>query len=128
MSETTSETTPAPASPAAKAKKPPAKVEKPFAAAIQEDLIPLTQAAFAKRGVTDLKLELSGQVLVGRFGTRSFEVIFAEGSLEGAKFFTCSTDGIPSSSWESFMIDERKPGAELISFYIVQRLFAQQWL
>ncbi|MEN9205576.1 MAG: DUF2996 domain-containing protein [Thermostichales cyanobacterium SZTDM-1c_bins_54] len=113
---------------AAKGKKPAAKVEKPFAEAIQEDLIPMTQAAFAKRGVTDLVLEFSGKVLSGKFGSRSFQVVFAEESLEGAKFFTCSTDGIPAGTWESFMIDERKPGPDLISFYIVQRLFAQQWL
>ncbi|GAB4217426.1 MAG: DUF2996 domain-containing protein [Synechococcales cyanobacterium] len=119
--------TPAPAA-AAKAKKPPAKVEKPFGDAVVQDLIPATQAGFQKRGIADLSLRFEGNSLLGAFGSRSFEVIFAEESLEGAKFFTWSTDGIPVSSIESFMIDERKPSTDLIAFYIVQRLFAQEWI
>ncbi|MDX2272038.1 MAG: DUF2996 domain-containing protein [Cyanobacteriota bacterium] len=113
-----------------KAKKPKEeKPEKPFSQMIQEDLIPVAQAAFAKRGVTDLQLTLDGQTLVGSFGQgrRSFTILFAEQSLSGAKFFSCSSDGVEVSTVESFMIDERKVDVPLAVFYIVQRLYAQQW-
>jgi hypothetical protein len=117
--------------PAAKAKKPPkaAQPDKPFPQLIQEDLIPVTLKALQKRGVTDAELKLEGKVLLGSFnnGRRLFNVLFADESLEGSKLFACATEKSPLSTVESFMIDERKPGVDLVAFYIVQRLYAQQW-
>ncbi len=122
------ETGTAEASPKAAAKKP-AKEEKPFEQLIAEDVIPATIAAFQKRGVNDLQLRLEGKTLVGSFagGKKRFSVLFAEGSLNGPKFFRCATEGSPASTIESFMIDERRVDVNLFVFYLVQRLYAQQW-
>jgi hypothetical protein len=112
-----------------KAKKPGKAPEKPFIEAIQEDLIPGTQAALQARGILDLELKFENRILSGQFnqGRRFFEILFAEETLPGAKFFSCASDGVPPSTIESFMIDERKPDVSLIVFYIVQRLYAQKW-
>jgi len=119
------------ASPKAAAKKPAkdVKEEKPFEQLITEDVIPATIAAFQKRGVTDLQLRLEGKTLVGSFagGKKQFSVLFAEGSLNGPKFFRCAIEGSPASTIESFMIDERRVDVSLFVFYLVQRLYAQQW-
>lgn len=114
---------------APKAKKPGKAPEKPFSQALQEDLIPATQAALQARGIIDLELKLDNRILSGQFeqGQRFFEILFAEETLQGAKFFSCASDGVPPSTIESFMIDERKPDVSLIVFYIVQRLYAQKW-
>ncbi len=103
---------------------------KPFAQAIEEDLIPATQSAFQNRKVDDLELTLDGKTLIGRFGEgrRQFRILFADEDIEGRKFFSCSSDGATPSTVESFMIDERKQNLGLVVFYITQRLFAQQWL
>ncbi len=106
-----------------------AKEEKPFEQQITEDVIPAAMAAFQKRGVEDLQLRLEGKTLLGSFaaGKKQFSVLFAEGSLSGRKFFRCATQGSPASTIESFMIDERRVDASLLVFYLVQRLYAQQW-
>ncbi len=92
-------------------------------------MIPAAIAAFQKRGVSDLELRLEGKTLVGAFagGKKQFSVLFAEGSLNGRKFFRCTTEGSPASTIESFMIDERRVDVNLFVFYLVQRLYAQQW-
>jgi hypothetical protein len=115
-------------SPKAAAKKV-AKEEKPFEQQITEEVIPAAIAAFQKRGVSDLELRLEGKTLVGAFaeGKKQFSVLFAEGSLNGRKFFRCTTEGSPASTIESFMIDERRVDVNLFVFYLVQRLYAQQW-
>ncbi len=109
-----------------KAKEP----EKPFAEVIEQDLIPALQEAMQKRGVTDLHITFADKTLSGSFGQgkRLFSVIFVDEALVGTKFFTCGTDGIPASTVESFMIDERRVDVGLAVFYLVQRLFAQGWL
>ncbi|MCF2970016.1 DUF2996 domain-containing protein [Synechococcus sp. Nb3U1] len=106
-----------------------AKEEKPFEQEITEDVIPAAVAAFQKRGVEDLQLRLEGKTLLGSFagGKKQFSVLFAEGSLNGRKFFRCATEGSPASTIESFMIDERRVDVNLLVFYLVQRLYAQQW-
>ncbi|MEN9260038.1 MAG: DUF2996 domain-containing protein [Thermostichus sp. HHBFW_bins_43] len=106
-----------------------AKAEKPFEQEITEDVIPAAMAAFQKRGVEDLQLRLEGKTLLGSFagGKKQFSVLFAEGSLNGRKFFRCTTEGSPASTIESFMIDERRVDVSLFVFYLVQRLYAQQW-
>jgi hypothetical protein len=117
--------------PKAAAKKPAKEVkeEKPFEQLITEEVIPAAIAAFQKRGVHDLQLRLEGKTLIGSFagGQKQFSVLFAEGSLNGRKFFRCTTAGSPASTLESFMIDERRVDVPLLVFYLVQRLYAQQW-
>ncbi|WP_038026043.1 DUF2996 domain-containing protein [Synechococcus sp. PCC 7336] len=115
--------------PAAKKKKA-KEPEKPFEQAIAEDVIPGTVAAFKARGVDDLELVFEDSTLKGKFAgdRREFNVIFSEPELTASKAFTCTTDRAPISTVESFMIDERKAPAELIVFYIVQRIYAQQWI
>ena len=72
----------------------------------------------------------NGNTLEGNFksGQRQFNVIFSDADLNASKGFTCTTSGAPVSTIESFMIDERKVSADLLVFYIVQRLYAQQWV
>ncbi|MGQ9838155.1 MAG: DUF2996 domain-containing protein [Cyanobacteriota bacterium] len=105
------------------------KEEKPFEQVITEDVIPAAVAAFQKRGVEDLQLRLEGKTLLGSLagGKKQFSVLFAEKSLNGRKFFSCATEGSPASTIESFMIDERRVDVNLLVFYLVQRLYAQQW-
>ncbi|MGK7910045.1 MAG: DUF2996 domain-containing protein [Synechococcus sp.] len=104
--------------------------EKPFAQAISEDIIPNTISALKSRGVEDLELTFNNNTLEGKFkgGQRQFNVIFSDTDLNASKGFTCTTSGAPVSTIESFMIDERKVSADLLVFYIVQRLYAQQWV
>lgn len=124
------------AKPAAKAgAKPAAKKkakepEKPFEQAINEDVIPATIGLFKERGVSDLSLTLKGTTLSGAFegGKREFDIYFSAPKLTASKSITYANDGIPASTVESFMIDERKVPAELLVFYIMQRMYAQQWL
>ncbi|MEN9212839.1 MAG: DUF2996 domain-containing protein [Thermostichus sp. DG02_4_bins_136] len=106
-----------------------AKEEKPFEQEITEDVIPAALAAFRKRGVEDLQLRLQGKTLIGSLegGKKQFSVLFAEGSLNGRKFFRCATEGAPASTVESFMIDERRVDVNLLVFYLVQRVYAQGW-
>jgi hypothetical protein len=115
----------APAAAKGKAKEP----GKPFQQLIAEDVIPATVAAFQSRGVDDLYLALESFTLKGTFGKgrREFSVMFSEADVNSLKAFTCTTDGAPVSTVESFMIDERKVPPELLVFYIVQRIYAQQW-
>ena len=104
--------------------------EKPFAQAISEDVIPNTISALKSRGVDDLELVFNDNTLEGKFrsGQRQFTVLFSDADLNASKGFTCTTGGAPVSTIESFMIDERKVSADLLVFYIVQRLYAQQWV
>lgn len=132
MSDETTQASAKAEKPAAKAK-PEAKAkapEKPFAEVMEQDLIPALTTAMDKRGVSDLSVIYADKVLSGSFesGRRVFSVIFVEETLAGTKFFTCGSDGIPSSTVESFMIDERRVDVSLAVLYIVQRLFAQGWL
>lgn len=115
-----------PAAKAAKAKEP----EKPFVEIIEQDLIPTLKESLHKRGITDLEVSFTTKTLSGTFGQgkRLFSVVFVDETLAGTKFFTCGTDGIPASTVESFMIDERRVDVDLAVFYMVQRLFAQGWL
>ncbi|MEM9535579.1 MAG: DUF2996 domain-containing protein [Cyanobacteria bacterium P01_E01_bin.45] len=117
---------PAGGRPPKKAKAP----EKPFAQAISEDVIPNTIAALKSRGVDDLELAFNNNTLEGKFkgGQRQFNVIFSDTDLNASKGFTCTIGSAPVSTIESFMIDERKVSADLLVFYIVQRLYAQQWV
>ncbi|MEO0854199.1 MAG: DUF2996 domain-containing protein [Cyanobacteria bacterium J06648_11] len=117
------------AKPAAKKKKT-KEPEKPFAQAITEDVIPATVKLFQARGVNDLSLTLTDTTLAGTFdrGNRAFEIIFSAPELTAPKSITYEVDGIPASTVESFMIDERKVPPELLVFYIMQRMYAQQWL
>ena len=117
---------PAGGRPPKKAKAP----EKPFAQAISEDVIPNTISVLESRGVDDLKLVFKDNMLEGKFkgGQRQFNVIFSDADLNSSKGFTCTSGGAPVSTIESFMIDERKVSTDLLVFYIVQRLYAQQWV
>ncbi|MEO1131241.1 MAG: DUF2996 domain-containing protein [Cyanobacteria bacterium J06639_1] len=117
------------AKPAAKKKKA-KEPAKPFVQAINEDVIPATVKLFQARGISDLSLTLTDTTLAGTFdnGSRAFEIIFSAPELTAPKSITYEVDGIPASTVESFMIDERKVPPELLVFYIMQRMYAQQWL
>ncbi len=96
---------------------------------IHEDVIPATIKAFQDRNVNDLQLKWEGKTLIGSFdnGRKVFNVLLTGDDLKGPKFFACSSDNSPASTVESFMIDERKIDPPLLVFYIVQRIYAQQW-
>ncbi|MFM7425283.1 MAG: DUF2996 domain-containing protein [Elainella sp.] len=127
---------------APKKEKPPAVEDKPFADFITQDFLPALKQTLAKVGIPDADLEfgkakLSGAAsgeefwqVTGRFknGQRQFNIIFSKEDIQAAKFFTWADNGAQPTVLESFMIDERKVGLDLLLLYTVQRLNGQKWL
>jgi len=113
----------------AKAEKPPAVENKPFAEFINEAFLPaLTQALTDK--VQDLTLRLENTTVVGTWGkgAHEFRLYFLDGDIQGTKAFVCSNYGTTPSTIEPFLSDERKVTLDLLVFGVVQRLNAQKWL
>ena len=130
--------------PAAKAKaKKPKLEDKPFNEFIEQDFIPTLTTAlkneeldvdivFTQAGLpfaVDNASEKCWQV-IGKWlqGQRQFNLYFLEESITGKKAFAASTVGMPPSTLESFMIDERKVTLDLLVLYVLQRLNGQKWL
>lgn len=137
------------ATPAAKAAPPkkekaPALEDKPFTDFVQQDLLPAMQAGLANQGVTDLDLQFAKNPvaisgvngipdcwqIIGRWqqGRRQFNLYFFDEAIQGQRGFSCAAAGVPTSSIESFLIDERKITLDLLVFGLLQRLNAQKWL
>ncbi|MEC4819973.1 MAG: DUF2996 domain-containing protein [Scytonema sp. PMC 1069.18] len=133
--------------PAAKAggkkEKPPAVEDKPFVEFMQQDYLPALQKAIAQEGVQDLNLTFSKQKIpmigfekadecwqvVGSWqnGLRQFNLYFPEEDISGKKGFSCN-EGKKPSTFESFLIDERKITLDLMVYGVLQRLNGQKWL
>jgi Protein of unknown function (DUF2996) len=139
--EAQSTDTAAEAKPAKKAKAP-AIEDKPLNEFLEQHFRAALEEAFHKQGVTDLKLSLGKQPLpfagmvqecwqvVGNWlqGKRQFNLYFLDENLNGKKAFSASTYGVPPSTIESFMIDEKKVTLDLLTLYTIQRLNGQKWL
>lgn len=135
------ETTPK-AKPAAKKAKPPALEDKPFTEFVQEHFLTSLQEALAAQGVTDIQLQFTQEKLPlpdssetcwqvkGDLsqGDKQFNLYFLEENIKGPKAFSYSIKGVPPSTIESFMIDERKITLDLLVLYTLQRLNGQKWL
>jgi hypothetical protein len=129
--------------PAAKKPKEPTIEEKPFAEFIEQHFVPALGDALKKLGISDLELSFENTKLpfVGMSsepcpqvsGTwldnaRQFTIYFIDGDINGKKAFSYGENNKPSSTIESFMIDERKATLDLLLFYTLQRLNGQKWL
>jgi hypothetical protein len=129
---------------AAKKPKAPALEDKPFPEFIEQDFLPVLKEALAKQGIESVELTFVTEKLplgagsagetypqvVGKWqgGKRQFNLYFLDGNIAGKKAFSCSSSGLPPSTLESFMIDERKVTLDLLLLYTLQRLNGQKWL
>ncbi|MBD2101280.1 DUF2996 domain-containing protein [Leptolyngbya sp. FACHB-261] len=109
--------------------KPPAPEDKPFDKFIPQELLPALTKAFAGYGISDLKLSFENNQVTGKWldGRRQFTVYFTKPDIDAQKGFSCSDEGIPPSTIEPFLIDERKAPLDLLVFGVMQRLNAQKW-
>jgi hypothetical protein len=123
------------AAPDAKAEKKPKKEakptveDKPFEEFIRQDFLPALGKAFATRDFPDLELIFANNQVIGKWddGQKQFTVYFPDGNIQGRKAFSESTNGIPPSTIESFLIDERRVTLDLLVFGVIQRINAQKW-
>lgn len=123
--------------PAEEAEVSPGKKPKPAAAAakllpqmMEEDVIPPLRAILeAQDDISDIELSFQDNKLEGSFlkkGTSySFWAFFPTGNLTGAKGFSISSYGSGASTVEPFLVDERKPTANHVVFWVEKRLAAQ---
>jgi hypothetical protein len=59
---------------------------------------------------------------------RQFTVYFSKAELNAQKAFSYADAGRSPSTFEPFLIDERKAPLDLLVFGVIQRLNAQKWL
>lgn len=132
MSQETENTTTQTTTPTkpAKKEKPPAVEDKPFSDFINQDYLPALSAAFTAAKIEDFKGGLEGNTLAGEWGQgqRQFKLYFLDSDIQGRKAFVETTNGIPPSTIEPFLCDERKITLPLLVFGVMQRLNAQKWL
>ncbi|AEC05788.1 DUF2996 family protein [Arabidopsis thaliana] len=112
--------------PAAKA----AAVAKPLRQMMEEDVIPPLQAILESQDdISDIDLSFQDDKLEGFFLKKSipysFWAFFPTGNLTGAKGFSISSHGSGPSTVEPFLVDERKPTANHVVFWVEKRLAAQ---
>ncbi|WP_375475579.1 DUF2996 domain-containing protein [uncultured Nostoc sp.] len=129
---------------AAKKEKAPAVENKPFVEFIEQDYLPALQKAIAQKGVQDLQVSFAKQKvpitgfesaeecwqIIGSWseiGKRQFNLYFPDEDIQGKKGFSCN-EGKKPSTFESFLIDERKITLDLLVYGLVQRLDGQKWL
>jgi hypothetical protein len=103
--------------------------DKPFEEFVRQDFVPALEKAFAAREFQDLELVFANNQVMGKWddGQKQFTVYFPDGNIQGRKAFSDSSDGIPASTIESFLIDERKVTLDLLVFGVIQRINAQKW-
>jgi hypothetical protein len=123
------EVTEAAATATAKKLKKEAVEDKPFEEFIRQDFLPALEKAFAAREFQDLELVFASNQVMGKWddGQKQFTVYFPDATIQGRKAFSDSSDGIPASTIESFLIDERKVTLDLLVFGVMQRINAQKW-
>lgn len=121
---------PAKATPAVKPAK---KLEKPYPQIIIEDVIPKIKANLQKeQDISDVDVVFQDNQVEGSFVKKgiiyTFWAFFPDGKLEGSRGFSLSSHGSPPSTVEPFLIDEKKITADLLIFWVMKRLFAQNLL
>lgn len=138
------ETTPNAELTAQKKGKPPALEDKPFTEFMEQHFIPTLYKKLTETGLIDIELSFSQGKLaipgvntnesywqvIGTWnrGQRQFNLYFLEEDINGSKTFSYGVNGLPPSTIESFMIDERKVTLDLMVLYTLQRLNGQKWL
>ncbi|AFY60269.1 DUF2996 domain-containing protein [Synechococcus sp. PCC 6312] len=113
-----------------KKEKPPAVEAKPFAEFIQQDFLPALTHALQAKQVQNVSLAFTDGQIQGQWqpGQHQFNLYFLDEDIQGRKAFSETMGGVPSSTIEPFLCDERKVTLDLLVFGIVQRLNAQKWL
>lgn len=114
---------------AAKKPKKEAIEDKPFGEFVHDHFLPALAKAFAEREYQDLELSFVSNQLTGKWddGQKQFTLYFPDGDIQGRKAFSESTNGVPASTIEPFLIDERKVSLDLLVFGVIQRINAQKW-
>ena len=123
-----------PAKPAAK----PKPEDKPFAAFIQDDLLPSLTKALTERQHPPISLELvegerpvvggncwmvQGELSAGR----RFWLCFESDAITSGKTIALAESGSDPSLLESFLIDEKRINQALLESRLLQRLNGQKW-
>ncbi|KAL0460394.1 UNVERIFIED_CONTAM: hypothetical protein Slati_0666600 [Sesamum latifolium] len=117
---------------AAAAPKPKAAAKAPAKALPQlmdEDIIPvLKETLEAQQDISQLQLSFSENKLEGSFLKKgspyTFWAFFPDG-INGPKGFSLSSYGSGVSTVEPFLVDEKKPTAKHVVFWVEKRLAAQ---
>ncbi|KAJ0230027.1 Uncharacterized protein HA466_0311230 [Hirschfeldia incana] len=107
-----------------------AAVAKPLREMMEEDVIPpLKSILEAQDDISEIDLSFQDDKLEGFFFKKgiqySFWAFFPTGNLTGAKGFSISSYGSGPSTVEPFLVDERKPTANHVVFWVEKRLAAQ---
>lgn len=107
-----------------------AAVAKPLGEMMEEDVIPPLKAILeAQDDISEIDLSFQDDKLEGFFFKKgiqySFWAFFPSGNLTGAKGFSISSYGSGPSTVEPFLVDERKPTANHVVFWVEKRLAAQ---
>ncbi|CAH2052476.1 unnamed protein product [Thlaspi arvense] len=103
---------------------------KPLRQMMEEDVIPPLKAILeAQDDISEIDLTFQDDKLEGYFLKKgiqySFWAFFPTGNLIGAKGFSISSYGSGPSTVEPFLVDERKPTANHVVFWVEKRLAAQ---
>uniref|UniRef100_A0A1J3JDZ8 DUF2996 domain-containing protein n=1 Tax=Noccaea caerulescens TaxID=107243 RepID=A0A1J3JDZ8_NOCCA len=103
---------------------------KPLRQMMEEDVIPPLKAILeAQNDISEIDLSFQDDKLEGFFFKKgiqySFWAFFPTGNLIGAKGFSISSHGSGPSTVEPFLVDERKPTANHVVFWVEKRLAAQ---
>jgi hypothetical protein len=142
--DTTDSAAPAEKKVSPKKEKPPALEDKPFADFIQQDYLPALTTALTEKGIADLQVSLERAKIpvkgfetasecsqvIGKWsgGKRQFNIYFFDDNIQGQRAISCADGGTKSSTLESFLVDERKIGLDLLVSGVVLRLNSQKWL
>ncbi|CAE5971878.1 unnamed protein product [Arabidopsis arenosa] len=107
-----------------------AVVAKPLRQMMEEDVIPPLKAILESQDdISEIDLSYQDDKLEGYFLKKSipysFWAFFPTGNLTGAKGFSISSHGSGPSTVEPFLVDERKPTANHVVFWVEKRLAAQ---
>ncbi|KAG7578682.1 hypothetical protein ISN45_Aa03g028560 [Arabidopsis thaliana x Arabidopsis arenosa] len=112
------------------AKKPKPAAAKPLRQMMEEDVIPPLKVILESQDdISEIDLSYQDDKLEGFFLKKSipysFWAFFPTGNLTGAKGFSISSHGSGPSTVEPFLVDERKPTANHVVFWVEKRLAAQ---
>lgn len=118
-----------PAAAPAKAKSAAKAPAKPLPQLMEEEVIPsLRETLEAQQDISELELIFDENKLEGSFLKKgnpyTFWAFFPEG-INGPKGFSISSYGSGVSTVEPFLVDEKKPTAKHIVFWVEKRLAAQ---
>ncbi|XP_051141631.1 uncharacterized protein LOC127258722 [Andrographis paniculata] len=111
--------------------KPAAKAPaKPLPQMMEEDVIPTLKSTLeTQQDISELNLTYIDNKLEGSFVKKgipyTFWAFFPNGTINGPKGFSISSYGSGVSTVEPFLVDERKPTAKHVVFWVEKRLAAQ---